>query len=242
MNKELELAEQNYKKDVLFWAGISGILIAIGYFAISILFAVSGFPLPTDGAAWIKYLDGKLVLWNFIIWLSVITNILYLVVSLGFIKYYEVKYKFWMILASIFFILFVILELAGTWSIYPTIIEIFNKYHETSAIDKQAMYLGSIDYASAHFQTLINSFYVIVLPSLAVIIISLVMWKEKNFGKTVPAVGIVSAVCNITSVFGALAYAPLAKLVMPGSFLILFWFLGFGMKFVKESKKLKQVN
>lgn len=239
-NNQLD-SERAYSRDILFWAGVSGILVAIGYFIISILFAVSGFPLPTDSTSWINYLDGKLGLWNIIIWLSIITDILYIFVAFGFLKFYEKRYKFWMVLAGIFFILFVVLELAGTWSLYPTIIELYKNYSSTNSAAMQAMYLGGIEYASIHFQTVVNSFYTIIFPSFAVVVYSFVMLKSKEFGKFVPIVGLISGICGIISVFGGLVYEPLEKLIMPGSFLALFWFLGVGIKFIRQSKEFAKL-
>jgi hypothetical protein len=142
------------------------------------------------------------------------------------------------VLASIFFILFVVLELAGTWSLYPTIIELYKNYTISESSAEQSVYLGAIEYASTHFQTTANAFYAIVLPSLAVIIYSLVMLSGKGFGKPVPIIGLISGICNIVSVFGGLEYEALEKLIMPGSFLALFWFLGIGIKFIRESRKI----
>lgn len=241
--KSLELeSEKNYSRDILFWAGISGILVAMGYFIISVLFAVSGFPLPVDGASWISYLNGKIELWNIIIWLSIITDILYIVIAFGFLKFYENKYKFLMLLATIFFSLFVVLELAGTWSIYPTIIELYKSYSLADSVAEQTIYLGAIEYGSTHFQTIINGFYAIILPAFAVIIYSFVMLRDKKFGKLIPTIGLMSGICNIISVLGGLIYEPLEKLVMPGSFLVLFWFLGLGIKFIRKSKQIVGYN
>ena len=231
-------AEKIYSKDILFWAGISGILVSAGYFIISICFAISGFPLPADGASWVSYLDGKTELWGVIIWLSIITDILYIIIALGLIKFYENRYKFRVVLGSIFFILFVVLELAGTWSLYPTIIELFKSYTLSDSAAGQSVYIGAIEYASTHFQTTANAFYAVVLPSLAVIIYCGVMLKSKDFGKAVPVIGLISGICNIVSVFGGLIYQPLEKLIMPGSFLVLFWFLGVGLKLIKESRRI----
>ena len=229
--------ESTYKKNVFLWAGVSAILIAIGYLIISTCFAISGFPLPDDSSTWINYLDGKIELWGVIIWLSAVTDILYIIIALGFLKFYETRYKFWVVLASIFFALFVVLELAGTWSIYPTIIELYRNYKLSNITEKQSLYLAAIEYGSAHFQTTINAFYAIVLPSLATVIYSLVMLKSKDFGKIISTIGLISGICNIVSVFGGLIFEPLKQLIMPGSFLSLFWFLGFGIKLIKESKK-----
>ena len=229
---------KKYSRDIFFSAGVSGILVAIGYFIISICFSISGFPLPADGESWIKYLDGKIELWTVIIWLSIITDILYIIIALGLLKFYENKYKFWVVLASIFLILFVVLELAGTWSLYPTIIELYKNYTISDSTAKQSLYLGAIEFASTQFQTSANSFYAIVLPSLAVIIYCLVMFISKHFGKLISIIGLISGICNIVSVLGGLVYEPLEKLIIPGSFLALFWFLGIGIKFFNESRRI----
>ena len=236
--KNLSQIESNYKKNVFFWAGVSGILVAIGYLIISICFAISGFPLPNDSSAWINYLDGKIELWGVIIWLSAITDILYIIIALGFLKFYDKRYKFWVVLASILFALFVVLELSGTWSIYPTILELYRNYELSDTAEKQLLYLAAIEYGSTHFQTSMNAFYAIMLPSLATIIYSIIMLKSKDFHKIISVIGLISGICNIVSVIGGLIFEPLKQLIMPGSFLSLFWFFGFGIKLIKESKEV----
>lgn len=226
--------KNKFRRDIIFWGGISAIAIAIGYLVISTAFAISGFPLPTNSAEWISYLNAKLGLWNIIIWLSIITDILYIFVALAFIEYFKEKYKFALIVAAVFFMLFVVLELAGTWSIYPSIIELHKKYLTATSVANQSLYLGALEYASTHFQTTVNSFYTIVLPALSILIYSTVMLKSGKFGKLLPTVGLVSAISNIISVFGGLLYEPLKQLIMPGSFIILFWFLGIGIRFIKR--------
>ncbi|MGZ5242829.1 MAG: DUF4386 family protein [Bacteroidia bacterium] len=235
LQTQLEM-EKHYQKTVLFWAGISGILVAVGYIIILICFTISGFPLPHDSTTWINYLDGKIELWSGIIWLSAVTDILYIIIAYGFLIFFEKKYKFWIVLASIFFVLFAILELAGTWSIYPTIIKLYEDYKLSNISEKRMLYLAAIEYGSAHFQTSMNGFYSIVLPSLATIIYNVVMFRSKDFSKTISMIGLIAGICNIVSVFGGLIYDPLKQLVMPGSFLSLFWFLGIGIKFIKASK------
>lgn len=226
-------------KDILLWSGVSGILIAIGYFFITIGFALSGFPLPTNGLSWIAYLNGKVNLWQFIIWASIITNILYLIIVFGFLEFFKNINKFLIVLASIFFVLFVILELAGTWSLYPAIIELYQKYIISNSTSQQTIYISAIEYASTHFQTTVNAFYTIVLPSLATILYSYVMLKSRAFGKLIPIIGLISGICNTISVFGGLYFDPLKKLIIFGSFLSLFWFMGTGLKFISKSNNYK---
>ncbi len=225
-----------FRKQLFLVAGYCGIVIAIVYAFISIAFAVSGFPLPTEGSAWVTYLEGKTNIWWCIIWFSIITNILYLPFTYGLYELLKKNYKALLMIVGVLFALFVFLELSITWTNYPTIIELFQRYNLASSETQKLMALSAIEFASASFQTPVTTFYTIVIPSLATILASYVLFKSKDFGKIIPFIGFISGICNIISVWGGYFFESLEKLVIPGSFLILFWFSGIGIKFIKLSK------
>ena len=227
-----------FKRQLFLIAGYSGILIAIGYIFLPIAFAVSGFPLPTEASKWITYLTGKTNIWWGIIWLSIITNILYLPFAHGLYELFKKSHRVHVMISELLFALFVFLELSITWTNYPTIIELSQKYALSSSETQRLMILSAIEFASTSFQTPVTAFYTIVIPSLATILASYVMFKYKDFGKIIPFIGFISGICNIISVWGGYFFEPLEKLVMPGSFLALFWFMGIGIKFIKKSKAL----
>ncbi len=225
-----------FRKQLFLIAGYSGIIIAAAYAFNSIAFAVSGFPLPTEASGWVTYLEGKTNLWWGIIWLSIITNLLYLPFAHGLFELFKKSHKIQILVAQILFALFVFLELSLTWSNYPTIIELSQKYSLASVESQRLMILSVIEFASTEFQTPVTAFYTIVIPSLATILASYVMFKSKDFGKIIPSIGFISGICNIVSVWGGYFFEPLEKLVIPGSFLVLFWFAGIGLKFIKFSR------
>ena len=68
------------EKESYRWGGLAALLVAIGYVAIIPLFAWVGIP-PTTGEAWFRYLPGKTTVWWVIVWLSVVTDLLYLPVA-----------------------------------------------------------------------------------------------------------------------------------------------------------------
>lgn len=227
--------ELSFKKQVFLIAGYSGVIIAIVYAFISIAFAISGFPLPTQASKWVTYLEGKAIIWWCIIWFSIITNILYLPFTYGLYELLKRKHRVLLMIVGLLFSLFVFLELAITWTNYPTIIELFQKYKLATSETQRQIILSAIEFASSSFQTPITAFYTIVIPSLATILASYLIFKSKEFGKIIPFVGFISGICNIISVWGGYFFEPLEKLVIPGSFLILFWFAGIGVKFIKLS-------
>lgn len=228
--------ELSFKKQVFLIAGYSGIIIAIAYAFLPIAFAISGFPLPTDASKWVTYLEGKTNIWWCIIWLSILTNILYLPFAYGLYELLKKNYKALIMVVGLLFTLFVFLEFSITWTNYLTIIELAQKYNLASSDAQKQIILSAIEFASSSFQTPVTAFYTIVIPSLATILASFVMFKSRDFGKIIPLIGFISGTCNIISVWGGYFLEPLEKLVIPGSFLILFWFAGIGVKFIKLSK------
>lgn len=237
---ETRINEENqnilFDRRMFLWAGISGIAIAIGYIVITILFVLSGSPLPKDASSWIIYLDGKSSLWWFIIWLSIITDILYLPVTYGLYKLLNKSHKGLMLISSVLFILFVFLELAITWSKYPALLEIAGRYHGTENDELRSIYMASIETLSIEFQTPVTTFYCIFIPSIAVILSSYIMLQEKVGSRVISFIGLISGTFNSISAIGRYFYEALENLVIPGSFLSLFWFLCVGITLIKQRK------
>lgn len=229
--------DQIYRKQLFTLTGYSGLTIAIVYAIIFVAFAISGFPLPKEASQWITYLEGKTLIWWWIIWLSIVTNLLYIPVAFGLYEYFKKKYKIQFISVGLLLTLFVFLELALTWSHYPTIIELTQQYKIATSETQKTIILSAIEYASTSFQTPITSFYTIILPSIGILLANVFILKCKSFGKVLPWIGLLTALCNIVSVMGGyMGIEALKSLVIPGSFLSLFWWGGIGIKFIKLSK------
>ncbi|MDP1725950.1 MAG: DUF4386 family protein [Bacteroidota bacterium] len=225
-----------FNQRMFLWAGISGIAIAIGYVVITILFVLSGSPLPKDAFSWLTYLNGKSSLWWFIIWFSIITDILYILVAYGLYEFLKKSHKGIMLISLMLFILFVFLELAITWSKYPALLEIVSRYQATENNELRTIYLAAIETLSVEFQTPITAFYCIFIPSIAVILASYVMIKERVGSIAISVIGLISGTCNAISALGRYIFEPLESIVVLGSFLSLFWFLGIGVTLIKKRK------
>lgn len=85
----------------------------MGYVAIIPLFAWVGVP-PATGEAWFRYLPGKTEMWWAIIWLSVVTDLLYLPVARALWITLRKAGKNPMLAAVVCLHLFVVLDLAVT--------------------------------------------------------------------------------------------------------------------------------
>lgn len=227
---------KSFRASMLRWAGLSGIAIAIGYVVISVLFAVSGQPLPRDAASWLAYLDGKETLWWVIIWLSIITDILYLPVAIGLHDALKGAMRGAALVSAALFSLFVLLELSITWSKYPALLDLVGRHREAVGAEAPLVLQAAIEAVSAEFQTPVTAFYMIFVPSAAIIIASVAMLRTGAFGRITAIIGLASGVCNAISSLGRYLYEPLEKLVLPGSFLSLFWFLGVGIRLLRNGR------
>lgn len=229
-----------FRSRLFLFAGISGIIIGVGYIVITVLYSLAGFPLPEDAITWVSYLNGKFTLWWIIIWLSIITDILYVSFAYGIYELLKKSHPGLVLLSFSLFTLFMLLELSITWSRYPAILEIVSKYQASPDLELKSMYLASIEAISTEFQTVVTSFYMIFIPSLATIIASVALLKAKSVHRIIPFIGIISGSCNAISSIGGHFSKILDNLVVAGSFLALFWFFGIGLALVKYSIQLKQ--
>jgi hypothetical protein len=147
------------------WGGIAALLLAIGYLAIIPLFVRVGAP-PTTGEEWFHYLPGKTMEWWLIIWLSVITDLLYPPVAWAlWIALSKVGRK--RMLASVFCLnLFVVLDLAVTWTHHASLLALFQSYSSAADDARRAACVAAADYAASIYATPLLSFYILVIPSL----------------------------------------------------------------------------
>lgn len=89
---------------------------------------------PHDGEAWFSYLVGKTTIWWTILGLSVFTDILFLPVALALYLALREVSKNTMLMASSLIGLFVVLDLAVTWSHYASILTLYERY--STAMDQ----------------------------------------------------------------------------------------------------------
>jgi len=156
--------------------GMAAILLAIAYVVIVALYAEVGAP-PSGGHAWFKYLDGKTTVWWWIVALSVITDFLF--VPVAWARYLALKEagRNAMLLATVFVGLFVILDLAVTWSHYASILVLYAKYSAASDEAQRMGYLAAANYGSAMLTSRLEIVYSIVTLSFGILVTGFVMLR-----------------------------------------------------------------
>ena len=111
---------------------VAAVVLGIGYVIIIPLYAHVGAP-PNSGEAWFKYLPGKTAFWWAILGVSVFTDFLYLPVAFALYLALKELNRNLMLLATAVVGLFVVVDLAVTWSHYASVLTLYRNY--TTATD-----------------------------------------------------------------------------------------------------------
>jgi len=223
---EMNSLDASEERPCYRWGGTAALLLTIGYLAIMPLFVRAGAP-PATGEAWFRYLAGKTAVWWAILWLSVITDLLYLPVAWALWFALRKTVRNLVLPATVCLHLFVALDLAVTWTHHASLLALF----QSSAADEvhRAAYLAAAEYAAAMPSTRLFIFYSIVIPSLGVLLASIAMIKGR-FGKVAAWIGV------ITGVFGVLSLTGFYPLVMANALGATLWFFFVGVQLLRLSR------
>jgi len=125
------------------------------------------------------------------------------------------------------FHLFVVLDLDVTWTHHASILALYRSYTADNDAAHRAAYLAASEYASSIYATPLLTFYIIVIPSIAVLLASITMMKAK-FGKASAWTGVV------TGVFGLLSLTGFFPVVMANALGATVWFLLVGTRLLRR--------
>ena len=182
--------------------GISALVLGIAYIIIIPLFAHVGAP-PSGGEAWLKYLAGRTTVWWAILGLSVLTDFLFVPVALSLYVALKRVNKNAMLAGIAFMGLFVVLDLAVTWTNYGSLLTLSSLHTAATNDAQRAAYVAAANYASAVLASPTEVFYAIVDLSLGILIIGFVMLKGKGiFNKATAYLGLATGISGIISVAG----------------------------------------
>jgi hypothetical protein len=181
--------------------GLSALALGVAYVAIFPLYARVGAPPTGDGEAWLAYLAGKTAVWWVILGLSVLTDFLF--VPVGLALYFALKRidRQAMLLATAFVGLFVVLDLAVTWTSYASLLSLSRRHSSATSDVQRAAYVAAADAASAVLTSPLEVVYAIVTLSSAILVIGLVM-RKGLFGRGTAWLGVVTGVLGILSLAG----------------------------------------
>lgn len=208
--------------------GVSALLLGVGYIVIIPLYLYVGVP-PRGGEAWLAYAAGKTAVWWVILGLSVLTDLLFVPIALSLYFALERINRNAMQLATAFVGLFVVLDLAVTWSNIAALITLSDSYAAATTDAQRAAYVAAASYASAVLTSTLEGVYSIAVLSTGILLIGLVMLGG-IFSKGVAYLGLATGVLGIVSVVGPLFVSGLAATVILASLLTTAWVLLVGYR------------
>jgi hypothetical protein len=208
--------------------GISALVLGIAYIAIFPVYAYVGAP-PNGGEAWLEYAVGKTAAWWAILGLSVLTDLLFVPVGLALYLALKGVNRDMMLVATAFVGLFIVLDLAVTWSNYASLIALGDNYAAATTEAQRAAYVAAASYASAVLTSTLEGVYSIVILSLGILMIGLVMLRA-IFSKTAAYLGLATGILGIVSVAGSFLVSSLSVTIIIASILTTIWLLFVGYR------------
>jgi hypothetical protein len=154
--------------------GASALGIGVADLAIIGLYAQVG-ALPTGGEAVLEYLDGKTTTWSWIIGISAATNLAFVPVALSVYAALERVRRAAMLLAVAFIGLFVVLELATSWTGLGALVVLAGDHAAATTDAGRTAPVAAAEYPAAVLQSRLTTVFAIGLLSFAILVTGLVM-------------------------------------------------------------------
>lgn len=215
--------------------GLSGIAIGIGYIAVVALYVPMG-ASPAGAQAKLEYIAANTHSWWAILWLSVVTDLLFLPLAASLYTALEQYNKYAMLLAAACLTLFVVLDLALTWPNYAALITLSGA-HAQAAESQKAALLAVADYPARIVESTLLFFYNSLIPSAGILAAGLVM-RQGPFGKPTAYLGILTGILGIVSVLGPIFLSALSATIILTSVLTTVWVLMAGIRLLTLSRQL----
>ncbi len=215
--------------------GISALVLGIAYIAIIGLYVPVGAP-PHGAEARLTYLAGTTTIWWAILALSVLTDFLFVPVALSL--YFALKWinRNAMLLATACVGLFVVLDLAVTWTSYASLIALAGRYAAAANAPQRAVVIATATYPSGVLESSLLGVYAILVPSVGILLTGLVMLKGV-FSKTTAYLGLVAGILGIVAVAGSFVVSFLGAAVILSSVITTVWVLFVGYRLYRLGRQ-----
>ena len=149
--------------------GVSALALGGAYVLITGLYVPMGAP-PGGAEARLSYTAANLTAWRAILWLSVLTDFLFVPVALAL--YFALKgvNRNAMLLATAGMALFAVLDLAVTWTNYAALVWLGGKYAQEVSEVRRAALVTAAEYPAAVLESNLLFVYNTLVPAVAILI------------------------------------------------------------------------
>ncbi|MBL8076723.1 MAG: DUF4386 family protein [Anaerolineales bacterium] len=229
--KKTLTAEQD-EKWLFRTGGVAALLFSIAYIFIIIVYVPIG--KPSGAEAWLVNMASHTQSWRTILLLSVLTDILLIPIVLSLFNLLKRNNKVAMLFAITFIGLFILLDLALTWTNYASLISLSEDYAEAKDEIQRMLFLTAATYPASIVDSNLLFFYNTFTLSLGILIAGFVMRKEM-FDQAAAYTGIATGILGIVAVFGPFVNSALSGAIIIASLLTTVWIFIVGVKLLKLS-------
>ncbi|HET9914846.1 MAG TPA: hypothetical protein VFQ13_23350, partial [Anaerolineales bacterium] len=164
--------------------------------------------------------------------LMVFTDLLYVPFFLALYHALKGFNKYLILLAFACGGLFVVLDLAITWTAFPSLIILSGNYAAATSDAQRSLIVAAAGYPSAIVDSPLSGIYANLFPGLGELLASLVM-RKGIFSKTLVYTGVIAGVSGILAGIGPIFIDDLETFQYINASLAMIWFFFVGLKFYK---------
>ena len=212
--------------------GISAIVFVIAYFAIIVLYVPVG--KPSGAEAWLVSMARNTSTWWAILALSVLTDFLLIPIALALYSVLKGIYKNAILAALVLIGLFVILDLALTWTNYAALIAISSSYAAAANDTQKTIFITAAIYPSSVVDSNILFVYNSLTLAIGIFLTGLVMLKG-IFSKLTAYLGLATGILGIVAVAGSF-FGVLSAMIILVSILTMLWVFLVGLRLYRLSQ------
>ena len=215
--------------------GVCGLVLGLAYLVIIALYAPIGAP-PVSVDGLLPYLARSSTRWSWIIGLSVMTDFLFVPLALSIYFALRKVNSYTACLAAACVILFVLLDLAITWTNYASLMTLASAYRSTVTEAERTAILTMATPAAALLHS--NLLFVYNTLTLAVgILLSGIIMLRSTFGKSTAYLGVATGCAGILSVIGPFFASALQNAIIVASSLTALWLFIVGYQFCRMAAR-----
>lgn len=212
---------------ILRAGGFAALLLAAGYVATMPLFAIVGAP-PEGALARLEYHAAGTTAWWGIVALSVLTDLLFVPVTVALYAALRRSNEPAMLLATSFTLIFVVLDLAVLWPAKVSMITL-GEESAMATSSQRALFVVAASYPSAVLDSILTSVYSVLTLGIGILVTGLVMLRG-GFGRATGIVGVATGALGIASVVETALSGTFPILVVGASLLTIVWLVLLGRR------------
>ncbi|WOQ17663.1 hypothetical protein [Raineyella sp. W15-4] len=213
-------------------SGAAALAFAAAYVVIIALYVPLG-AAPSDPLARLEYHGAHLGAWWAILTLSVLTDLLLIPVTVSAYARLAGSHRRTMTVAVAFVALFVVLDLAVTWTNYAAVLTLSDAYATADAAQRAAVVAAARYPASLLGSTLLFVYNSLTL-SVGILITGLVM-RRSGFRRPTGYLGIATGAVGVIAVVGSLLLPAIGSAIILASLLTLLWVAFVGVDLLRPA-------